>query len=67
MPDDDDLDQTRVECPACGGDLRQECGLCNGAGSVTAAVAATWRFQHAGRLASGSGEHRIELPPKVPK
>ena len=64
MPDDeapDEDEQTRVTCPKCGGDTRQDCTLCEGHGSVTAAKAAFWR---AGKLASGSGEHRIDLPPK---
>jgi len=64
VPDFDDKDQTRVTCPKCGGDIRQECTLCEGAGSVPAAKAAAWRFERAGRIAQGSGEHRLELPPK---
>ena len=59
MPDFDDEDATRVTCPACGGDTRRDCSLCEGHGSVTAAVAAVWRFERAGRIAKGSGEHRV--------
>jgi len=60
----DDEDETRVSCPACGGDTRRECQFCEGAGSVTAARSAAWRFERAARIAHGSGEHRIDVPRK---
>jgi len=66
VTDFEEEDQTRVTCPKCGGDTRQECTLCEGHGSVPAAVAAAWRFERAAKIAKGSGEHRIALPPKKP-
>ena len=68
MPEHDDEDQTHVTCPKCGESIAKDCTLCHGRGSVLAAVAAAYRFERAGRIAAGSGEHRILIPlPEPPK
>lgn len=60
-----DRDDTLIECPACGGDTRRECDLCDGAGVVSPVVAARWCFQKARRIFT-TGQLRslgVERPP----